>query len=548
MSPKFASIVAKIMVTLMLGAAALLATPAGAGAASDDPPSTLLPPGASAVLGDPVSGRTFVASRESDVVTALDAGGAVVATVTVQDPSSIALHDGSLYVIASATGTISVFTTDALVLVKTLQPSISHPSTLAWAGGALWTSTACNPSYVCLAKVNPVKGTTTVYKPIAGLTYVPRLLASPTDPNALFAWDDFVSPATLVRLDVSSRTPAVRATAQQAGSLMTPAFTPDGTRVLFSAAGEMHELSFATLQSTGRTFWSSGWFGIQPGTGRLAVASDRLWAFEPNAFVPSWNHELEDGLIRVAVVWPAGDSRVQLVTIDGTTGQTRVQILSEPPPIEPTTTVLHGPGGTTGEVTISYGTSLTIQAQVASDTSGTRPTEGTITFTEGSTTLGTADIVDGGASFTVDGLLPGSHAFTASYAGSRTLSPSTSAPLNVRVIDAATTTSLTTSHPTSLPMDNIDFEATVTGPSWALRPTGVVTFYDGDKQIGSATLSIVSGNSARARFSTWEPTLVPGTHRFTAVYSGDQWFSPSQSAPLDHSVLVASAPVITQTM
>jgi hypothetical protein len=58
----------------------------------------------------------------------------------------------------------------------------------------------------------------------------------------------------------------------------------------------------------------------------------------------------------------------------------------------------------------------------------------------------------------------------------------------------------------------------------------------------------VSGNSARARFSTWEPTLVPGTHRFTAVYSGDQWFSPSQSAPLDHSVLVASAPVITQTM
>lgn len=541
-----ASVLTKVMIILLFGAAALLGTPTTAGAAPDDAPSTLLPPGVTAVLGDPVSGRTFVSSRESGVVTALDAGGEVVGTLSMPFPSAMAVHDERLYVVAGNAGTINVFTTDTLTLVKTLQPAIKELSTLAWAGGALWTSTACNTSSVCLAKVDPVKATRKVYAPIAGLTHAPRLLASPTDPNALFAWDDFTSPASLFHLDVGSRLPVVQATAQERGSMVTPAFTPDGMRVLYAAAGEMHELDFSTLQPTGRTFFGSGWFGVQPQSGRLAVVSEYLYAFEPDTYAPSWFSDLQNhNLAWIAVVWPLGETRVQVIATDWAAGETRLYMVSRvEPTIESTTTVLSGPGGATGEVRSGHGAVLRIRADVTSDASGSRPTSGTITFSEGSTTLGTAEIADGVAAITVDGLAPGPHQFTASYGGNQTFSPSTSSPLTVQVVDAATTTSLTTSHPTSLPTDDIDFEAIVTAPSGSLWPTGVVTFYDGDEAIATITLSFAGGTTARARFSTWEPTLEPGTHRFTAVYSGDRWFSPSQSAPVDHTVLVAT-PLVT---
>ena len=73
---------------------------------------------------------------------------------------------------------------------------------------------------------------------------------------------------------------------------------------------------------------------------------------------------------------------------------------------------------------------------------------------------------------------------------------------------------------------SVTFTATVTGSA----PTGLVHFYDGLTQIGTATLN----GSAQASFST--SLLVGGAHTITAVYPGDGNNGVAYSAGLAHTV------------
>jgi hypothetical protein len=89
----------------------------------------------------------------------------------------------------------------------------------------------------------------------------------------------------------------------------------------------------------------------------------------------------------------------------------------------------------------TFGDSVTLTAVVAAaDPTAGSPT-GSVTFTEGSTVLGTATVATSGgrqqASITVSGLSAGSHAVVATYSGSTTFAPSTSAPYTQQVDRAA---------------------------------------------------------------------------------------------------------------
>src|ERR1700733_10684207 len=103
---------------------------------------------------------------------------------------------------------------------------------------------------------------------------------------------------------------------------------------------------------------------------------------------------------------------------------------------------------------------VTFTARVKPTTSGT-PT-GTVTFKNGSVTLGTATVSEGEAAFTTSTLALGVHSKTAVYGGSEDFSGSTSPVLMQTVDKAGTSVTLVSSANPSLLHEAVTFRATVT--------------------------------------------------------------------------------------
>ena len=107
---------------------------------------------------------------------------------------------------------------------------------------------------------------------------------------------------------------------------------------------------------------------------------------------------------------------------------------------------------------------------------------------------------------------------TAVYAGDDSRNAGTSAVLACTIAKDATHTELTLPQLTITVGDNPVLTATVSAPLAPLAPlapTGTVTFFDGTRSLGTATLS---GGAATFQRST--PWTV-GTHTVKAVYAGD---------------------------
>jgi hypothetical protein len=155
---------------------------------------------------------------------------------------------------------------------------------------------------------------------------------------------------------------------------------------------------------------------------------------------------------------------------------------------------------------------------------------GTVTFLNGTKTLGTATLAYGAGSFTLpaNSLAAGTYLVTASYGGSSTFSASTSAAVTLNVSQAAltpTTTTLTTTTPTVVIPANEAFTATVA--SSGTTPTGTVTFLSGSQTIGTATLS-----NGTAMLTNSTSGLAAGTYTYTASYGGDSTHAASTSGPV----------------
>ncbi len=119
----------------------------------------------------------------------------------------------------------------------------------------------------------------------------------------------------------------------------------------------------------------------------------------------------------------------------------------------------------------------------------------------------------------------GTHSITAVYLGDDQFGESTSAVLTQTVDPAPTTTTVTSSVNPTVSGQGVSFTATVASPEAGV-PTGRLTFYDGTTDLGSTTLP--------SRVLTVR--LPRGNHSITAVYSGDQAFAGSTSAPLIQTV------------
>jgi len=173
--------------------------------------------------------------------------------------------------------------------------------------------------------------------------------------------------------------------------------------------------------------------------------------------------------------------------------------------------------------TAAYGSSVTLTATVSA-TNG--PATGSVTFYNGTTSLGTVVLGSGIATLTTSTLPLGTNSLTASYGGAANFPASTSSAVSVTVTQAVTSTALSTSSSTPAVGASVTLTATVTVTSGVGTPTGTVTFYTGSASLGTGTLN----GSGVATLTT--TALPSGTDSVTAVYGGTTYIAPSTSAVL----------------
>ena len=267
-----------------------------------------------------------------------------------------------------------------------------------------------------------------------------------------------------------------------------------GVSVVFNAA-----LSAAVSSPTGSVTFMDGGTAI----GNVGLAANGTAAFS------TANLALGQHSITAAYSGDGNDA--------GATSAAFTQTVQE----NTTTTLISGTNPSIG------GTPVTLTATVAGVSHGN--VTGTVTFKNGATVLGTANLnAFGVAAFTTTVLPVGADSITAVYGGDTLDAASVSAPLTQTVQSAATTTALASSANPSLFGANVVFTATVSGNGDT--PTGTVTFLD-----GSSTLAIEAVNSnGVAVYST--AALGAGIHPITASYSGDGDNTKSTSAVLSQQV------------
>jgi RHS repeat-associated protein len=205
-----------------------------------------------------------------------------------------------------------------------------------------------------------------------------------------------------------------------------------------------------------------------------------------------------------------------------TVGSTEIFDLTNDPDLTHTALAL-----SSGSSIFGQSLALTATVDVISPGSGT-PT-GTVTFFDGTTSLGSAALNSSGvATLDVSTLIGGDHSITADYSGDGSYATSASTAASEYIGPAPTSTSLSPSTNPGVIGASVSFTATVT--SDAGTGTGAVVFYDGSELVDSAPLD----SSGEATFTTTDLAL--GDHSISAIYVGDGNFASSSSSAVDEAI------------
>jgi hypothetical protein len=165
------------------------------------------------------------------------------------------------------------------------------------------------------------------------------------------------------------------------------------------------------------------------------------------------------------------------------------------------------------------GSPLVLTATVSS-AAGAPPNGGTVTFFDGSASLGTATTTAGVATFTTSSLVAGAHILTARYGGSPAYVASTSPAVLETIGKIATNVALTTTTASPTVARPVTFVATVSATSGIAA--GSVTLFEGAISLGISALT-----NGVAIFAT--SSLATGVHNVTAIYGGNATFGGATS-------------------
>jgi hypothetical protein len=227
-------------------------------------------------------------------------------------------------------------------------------------------------------------------------------------------------------------------------------------------------------------------------------------------------------------------------------GDTNYQALTSPAVtvnIQPSTTSVTV---TTSTATPTVGQSFTATATIAVGTpaAGAAAPSGKMTMSVDGVATSTQTVATANgttsANFTLTMTTGGVHALQATYEGDGNYVTSTSAPAQVTVAKGATTTTLTAAPATLTAGTPETFTATVAPlnpTATAANLTGTVTFYDGATLLGTATLAANVATLGNITLST------TAAHQITAVYSGDNNWATSTSAPVTLTAVLLTATV-----
>jgi ELWxxDGT repeat protein len=168
-----------------------------------------------------------------------------------------------------------------------------------------------------------------------------------------------------------------------------------------------------------------------------------------------------------------------------------------------------------------FGQTVPLKATVTGLAPGSGKAVGGVTFKDGTLVLGTANVYNGVAYLSVTGLAVGTHLITAVYDGANEFVGSASVAFAYNVGRAPPGLSLT---PVSSPTTQVSLRAAVqpAGPGLA-GPTGTVTFKEGTRVLGAASVSATGLAEILA-------TLTRGQHTIGVYYGGDSnyltWYAP----------------------
>ncbi|HEV7663035.1 MAG TPA: Ig-like domain repeat protein, partial [Chloroflexota bacterium] len=202
-----------------------------------------------------------------------------------------------------------------------------------------------------------------------------------------------------------------------------------------------------------------------------------------------------------------------------------------------TLTTLSSPSG--GATT--YGTPVTVYADIAVVAPGAAAFSGTVTFMDGAAILGTASVDGSGrAALAASGtqLVAGAHSIGALFSGSDTLGASSAAVFPLVVGPGPSSVALTTGVPNAVASvgQPVGLTAVVSGAS---TPSGSVAFNDGATTLGAGQLD----GHGSATFTSGPLQLGIGGHDLTATYSGNADLHGSDSSAV--SVQVVQATTVT---
>ncbi len=182
---------------------------------------------------------------------------------------------------------------------------------------------------------------------------------------------------------------------------------------------------------------------------------------------------------------------------------------------------------------VAFGASVTLTATIAVQSPGAGTPTGTVTFFNGSTSLGNGTVSSGTATLATSSLPIGTNSITAQYTGSPNFASSTSPAITQVVTSQGTTTNLTSSGQTTLAGQTVTLTATVTASNTSGttgNPTGSVEFLDGTTVTATKTVT----STGVATLAT--TSLSGGAHSITAHYLGDSNFASSTSNTIVQTV------------
>jgi hypothetical protein len=273
-SLKWRGVAAAAVIAAGLGLAAVNAGPAS----GVSQPIDLGPIGFGSIAVDSAHGHVFVSGPTANVVDVFDETGSLVKSFSSEDGATGMVIVGStLYVALTTAGAIERIDLPSLSDQGPLVSGLVAPKWLAFADGQLWTAADGRAADITQLESITLEGTVTTF-PSSASFYEPDLATSPALPNTLFVAEDGLSSGPIHRVDVTTGTPVVTATAPYYGQgyIYQLVVSPDGTRVIAATGAgvdeDLIELSAATLQPDGIPY-PGGEFpsavAVSPGDGGL---------------------------------------------------------------------------------------------------------------------------------------------------------------------------------------------------------------------------------------------------------------------------------------